>query len=116
MVPTLFSLSLLVMTVTWAGRSTTRFYSLAEGGFHHHGGFLGGYHNFFRGNVNNSQDNFSMKYDNLQGEPLGEEERHHQHKLSRPVLEKGDPRLLLQIPPGRNSSTFFLTKLLNAIQ
>ena len=114
MVPTL--LSLLLLTVSWAGRSTNRFYSLAQGGYHHHGGFLGGYDNFFRGNINNTQDSFSMKYDNLQGEPLNGEETHHQHKLSKPVLEEVDPRLLLEIPPGRNSSTFFLRKLLNAIQ
>ena len=105
--------SLILLASAWAGRSTNMFYSLAGGGYHHHGGFLGGYHDFFRGNINNSQDSFSRRYENFQGEPLEEEKTHHIHKLRKPIIERIDPRLLIEIPSGRNSSTFFLDKLLN---
>ena len=37
--------------------------SLPGGGFHHHGGFLGGYFNFFKGNKDNPADSFSERYE-----------------------------------------------------
>ena len=113
MVPTL--LSLLLLTVSWAGRSTNRFYSLADGGYHHHGGFLAGYYNFYRGDSDNSQDSFTNKYENYEGGQL-EDQIHHNRQVRKPALQDIDPRLLLQIPSGRNSSTFFLNRLLNKIQ
>ena len=109
--------SLIMLSTTMGGRSTNKFYSLADGGYHHHGGFLLGYDTFVQGNINNTQE--SRRYEKFLGEPLGEEETlesHHNHKLRTPVLEETDPRLLLQIPTGRNSSTFFLNKLLNQME
>ena len=104
----------LLITAGLCGRSTNRFYSLADGGYHHHGGFLLGYSNFFRGDINNSQDSFSRKYENDDGgDPLT---THNNLLIREPVLQEVDPRLLIQIPTGRNSSTFFLNRLLNEIQ
>ena len=45
------------------GRTTNKYTSLPGGGFHHHGGFLGGYFSFFRGSRDNPADSFSDKYD-----------------------------------------------------
>lgn len=103
----------LLITAGLCGRSTNRFYSLADGGYHHHGGFLLGYYNFFRGDINNSQDSFSRKYEKDDGgDPLT---THNNLLIREPVLQEVDPRLLIQIPTGRNSSTFFLNRLLNKI-
>ena len=107
----------LLITGVLCGRSTNRFYSLADGGYHHHGGFLLGYYNFFRGDINNSQDSFSRKYENHHGaDPLTDQDTHNNLQIREPVLVEVDPRLLRQVPTGRNSSTFFLNRLLNKIQ
>ena len=117
MSPPSVCLLLLLITGGLCGRSTNRFYSLADGGYHHHGGFLLGYSNFFRGDINNSQDSFSRKYEKHDGgDPLTDQETHNNLLIREPVLEEVDPRLLIQIPTGRNSSTFFLNRLLNKIQ
>ena len=42
--------------------------SVLSGGFHHHGGFLGGYLDFYRGGSDNPADNFRDKYDDDNGE------------------------------------------------
>ena len=62
---------MLVLIVTIAfgcsagGRTTNKYTSLPGGGFHHHGGFLAGYFNFFRGNPENPADSFSDKYEDF---------------------------------------------------
>ena len=110
-------LCFLLITGGLCGRSTNRFYSLADGGYHHHGGFLLGYYNFYKGNINNSQDSFSRKYEKHDGGDLLPDQLTHNNLMIRePVLEQVDPRLLIQIPTGQNSSSFFLNKLLNEIQ
>ena len=50
------------------GRTTNKYTSLPGGGFHHHGGFLAGYFNFFRGNPDNPADSFSNKYEDYSDE------------------------------------------------
>ena len=45
------------------GRTTNKYTSLPGGGFHHHGGFLAGYFNFYRGSRDNPADSFSDKYE-----------------------------------------------------
>ena len=46
-----------------SGRTTTKYTSLPGGGFHHHGGFLGGYFDFYKGSRVNPADSFSEKYE-----------------------------------------------------
>ena len=86
----------------------------ANGGYHHHGGFLGGYYNFFRGSSTNPRDNFSNKYDTGNGGEVDEEDVHHDHVIREPVFQEVDPRLLLTVPENRNSSTFYIQKLLDS--
>ena len=45
-----------------SGRTTTKYTRLPGGGFHHHGGFLGGYFDFYKGSRVNPADSFSEKY------------------------------------------------------
>ena len=106
-------LAVLAVCKNEAGRTTNRFYSLANGGYHHHGGFLAGYHNFYRGNIDNPGDSFSNKYQTELWYQVPEDQTHHFHDLREPVFEEIDPRLLLEIPPNTNSSTFYLKKLLD---
>ena len=44
------------------GRTTNKYTSLPGGGFHHHGGFLGGYFDFYKGSKDNPADSFSERY------------------------------------------------------
>ena len=106
-------LAVLAVCKNEAGRTTNRFYSLAGGGYHHHGGFLAGYHKFYRGNIDNPGDSFSNKYQTELGDQDIEDQTHHFHVIREPVFEEIDPRLLLEIPENTNSSTFYLQKLLD---
>ena len=45
-----------------SGRTTNKYTSLPNGGFHHHGGFLGGYFDFYIGSRHNPADSFTLKY------------------------------------------------------
>ena len=55
-------LSLLLGPVT-CGRTTNKYNSVPGGGFRHHGGFLGGYFDFYRRSRDNPADSFSDKYE-----------------------------------------------------
>ena len=62
-----------VLPPSLCGRTTNKYTSLTGGGFHHHGGFLAGYFNFFRGSRDNPADSFSHRYeevaqDNIKGQ------------------------------------------------
>ena len=105
-------LLLMLFDNCFGGRTTNKFYSLENGGFHHHGGFLGGYFDFYRGNINNSQDSFSRKYKKHDGERHYDGE-HYIYKTRKPTFEKIDSRLLIPIPPNMNETTFYLEKLFN---
>ena len=44
------------------GRTTNKYTSLPGGGFHHHGGFLGGYFDFYKGSKDYPADSFSERF------------------------------------------------------
>ena len=44
------------------GRTTNKYNSLPGEGFHHHGGFLGGYFDFYKGSRDNPADSFSESF------------------------------------------------------
>ena len=46
-----------------SGRTTNKYTSLPGGGFHHHGGFLGGYFDFYKGSLDNPADSFSERFE-----------------------------------------------------
>ena len=110
----LVCISVLAISLSEQGRTTNRFYSLANGGFHHHGGFLGGYFNFYRGSAYNPADSFSNKYKTRNTDKDHQHQDQHSYSIQEPVFEESDPRLLLEIPPNTNSSSFYLQKLLDA--
>merc|ERR1719312_728018 len=56
---------LLHICPTLSGRTTNKYTSLPGGGFHHHGGFLAGYFNFFKGSRDNPADSFSERYEEV---------------------------------------------------
>ena len=97
-----------------AGRTTNKFYSLENGGYHHHGGFLAGYKEFYRGNINNSQDNFSNKY--VKNSPAGTEDtsgHHYIYRTRKPEFEQVDKRLLIPLQRNTSFNTYFLENLFN---
>ena len=109
-------LAVLAVSRSKQGRTTNRFYSLANGGYHHHGGFLGGYYDFYKGSSDNPKDNFSNKYETEKGGAEFEDETHHFHIIRKPVFEEVDPRIILDFETTTNtdSELFFLQQLLNS--
>ena len=59
----LISMLSLLLGQGTCGRTTNKYNSVPGGGFRHHGGFLGGYFDFYRGSRDNPADSFSDKYE-----------------------------------------------------